>query len=124
LPLQLDHGPIFNSWGVTDRLGYARRFAVVSYPVSGLLCLAGIEHADGWGDGLLHDITSILRQRWLPAAWGMSIGCRVAENAVLPHEVSLTKRSAFADTRLLAVGADAMSTFELLAEAAPDASPM
>jgi hypothetical protein len=60
LPLQLDHGPIFNSWGVTDRLGYARRFAVVSYPVSGLL----------------------------------------------------------------AVGADAMSTFELLAEAAPDASPM
>jgi hypothetical protein len=86
-----------------------------------LLCLAEIDFADGWGESLLHDITSILHQKWLPAVWGMSVGAYLTEDAVLPYEVSLTRRPAFDDARVLAVGADALATWELLTEA-PNAS--
>ncbi len=120
IPLLVDHGPLINSWGVTPSVGTARWFAPVTYPVRGLLCLAEIDFADGWGVSLLHDITSILHQKWLPAVWGMSVGAYLTEDAVLPHEVSLTRRPAFEDARVLAVGADALSTWELLTEAAPD----
>jgi hypothetical protein len=89
----------------------------VTYPVTGLLCLAELDYADGWGDSLLHDIDSILRQRWLPAAWATSVGAYLTEDAVLPYELSLTRRPAFEDARVLAVGVDALATWELVTEA-------
>jgi len=64
------------------------------------------------------DISSVLSQRWLPAAWGMSIGAYATEDTVVPVEISLTRNPAFADVRVLAVGADALAAFELLSEAA------
>jgi hypothetical protein len=73
VPLLLNHGILINSWGVTPRIGVARKFAHVTYPVQGLLCLGEIEYADGWGDSILADIRSILEQRCLPAAWGFSV---------------------------------------------------
>jgi hypothetical protein len=63
---------------------------------------------------------SILGQRWLPAAWAMSIGALTAEGKVLPTEVSLTSTPGFEDAHVLAVGADALATWKLLTEAAPD----
>jgi hypothetical protein len=79
--------------------------------------LGEIDYADGWGDRILADIDSILRQRWLPAVWGFSIGGLTAEGKVLIEEVSLTCNPAHPDARVLAIGADALSTWELLSEA-------
>jgi hypothetical protein len=98
-------------------VGTARQFAVVTYPAPGLLVLGEIDYADGWGDRILADIDSILRQRWLPAVWGFSIGGLTAEGKVLIEEVSLTRNPAHPDARVLAIGADALSTWELLSEA-------
>jgi hypothetical protein len=122
LPLMINHDLIISSWGVLSHIGTVRRFAAVDYPVPGLLALALVdEDVHGVGDSILHDVQSILSQRWLPAAWGVSIGYRAADNgAVLPHEVSLTKRPAFADARVLGAGEDALNTWELLTEMAPN----
>ena len=46
-----------------------------------------------------------LRQRWLPAAWGMSIGALIKGDAVLPSEVSLKMRPAYSDALVLGVWA-------------------
>jgi hypothetical protein len=119
VPLLVDHGPLINSWGVTPSVGTARWFAPVTYPVTGLVCLAELDYADGWGDSLLHDIDSIRRQRWLPAACGMSIGAFIEDDVVLPIEVSLTRTPAFEDARVFAVGVDAMATWELLTSGCP-----
>jgi hypothetical protein len=103
---------------MTPKLGRAYRFAEVSYPVRGILALAEIDHADGWGDSVLQDIKSILSQRWLPAAWGFSIAVYPAEDMsmVVPFELSLTKRPAFEDARILAVGDEALEVWSLLTE--------
>lgn len=50
---------------------------------------------------------------------GMSIGALIKGDAVLPVEVSLTRTPAFEDAGVLAVGGDALATFELLTKAAP-----
>jgi hypothetical protein len=50
----------------------------------------------------------------------MSIGALTAEGKVLPTEVSLTRTPGFEDAHVLAVGADALATWKLLTEAAPD----
>ena len=69
---------------------------------------------------MLHDIRSILSQRWLPAAWGMSIGTWVTEDAVVPYEVSLTRKPCYGDAVVLGLGADALATWELLTELSPN----
>jgi hypothetical protein len=117
IPLMVDHGGVICSWGVIPHVGMVRRFAVVDYPVRGLLALAEVdEDVHGVGDSILHDVQSILAQLWLPAVWGMSIGAHLAEGMVLPYEVSLTRKPALADARVLAVGADALATWEMLTE--------
>jgi hypothetical protein len=88
--------------------------------VHSLSCLAELEYADGWGDSLLHDIRSVLSQRWLPAAWGMSIGALVKDGAVLPIKVSLTRTPAYEDALLLGIGADALTTWEMLTDISPN----
>jgi hypothetical protein len=94
----------------------AHRFAEVSYPVPGILALAEIDCADGWGDSVLADIKSILSQRWLPAAWAMSIAVYPAEDMAVPFELSLTKRPAFEDAKILGVGDEALEVWSLLTE--------
>jgi hypothetical protein len=71
----------------------------------------------GGATEILADIDAILRKRWLPAVWGFSIGGLTAEGKVLIEEVSLTRNPAHPDARVLAIGADALSTWELLSEA-------
>jgi hypothetical protein len=118
IPLLYDHTPIFSPWGVTPKLGTAYRFAEVSYPVHGILALCEIEAADGWGDSALADIKSILSQRYLPAAWGLSIAVYPAEDMsfVVPFELSLTKRPSFEDCKILGVGCDAIDLWHDLTE--------
>jgi hypothetical protein len=94
--------------GVIMNAGTVRHFAEISTPVPGLFVLAEVDHSEGWGDSLLVDIGSILSQRWLPAAWGMSIGAHLTEDTVLPYEVSVTRNPAFEDALVLGVGADAL----------------
>jgi hypothetical protein len=122
VPLRIDHGPLIDGRGMIDNLGTVRRFAAVTEPVAGLLCVAEIDHAGGYGDSILRDINSILRQLWMPAGWGMSLGAWVTEDidAAMPYEVSVTRHPAFEDALVLAVGADALNVWELLTETAPD----
>jgi hypothetical protein len=114
IPLLLDHGPIVHTWGITDRLGMVRGFFPIVSPVRGLLTMAEVDYAGGAGDSVLTDIRSILSQRWLPAAWGMSVGAWVEEGTVVPYEVSLTRKPAFESARVLAAGPQALDTWELL----------
>jgi hypothetical protein len=116
VPLLYDHG-LADGWGLTPPLGVARLFEPVSYPIPGLLVLAEVQWADGFGDAILRDIRSVLSQTWLPAAWSFSIGARICEDGQLwLEEVSLTRKPAFADARILACGPDAQSTFEFCVE--------
>ena len=83
-----------------------RRFAAVMYPVPGLLCLGEIEHVDGVGDSIVHDIRSILQQ----GGYRRRGACRLVRTSGgqgPPYEVSLTRK---------------LATYELLTEAAPDVS--
>jgi hypothetical protein len=94
-----------------------RRFAVVEYPINGLLCLGEIEDAAGFGDQLLSDIECMLSQEWLPAGWGMSLAYGMVDAVAWPYEVSLTRSPQFADARILGVGPDALRVWDLLTEA-------
>jgi hypothetical protein len=114
--LRVDHGPLINSRGVIMNVGVVRGVAEISNTVNGLLILAEIDHAEGYGDGLLHDIRSILSQTWLPAVWGLSIAAHVTEDTVLPYEISLTKRPAYENAKVLGVGEEALDTWNLLTE--------
>jgi hypothetical protein len=116
IPLRVDHGPLFNSHGVIAHVGMVRRFASVTYPVTGLLILAEVHDAEGYGDQLLHDIEVQLSQTWLPAGWAFSVGALVTDEIVMPHEISVTRSPAYADARILGVGADAMNVWDLLTE--------
>jgi hypothetical protein len=56
VPLRVDHGPLISGRGVIMSVGTVRRFAAVTWPTHGLLVLAEVDHADGFGDELLHDM--------------------------------------------------------------------
>ncbi len=117
VPLRLDHGPVITNHGCIRYIGAARKFRAVEYPTSGLLVLAEIDDIPEVAE-LFADLQAITSQRWLEPAWGMSIGCDVVleEGIARPFEVSLTRNRAFEDAKILAVGEQAMSTWELLTE--------
>lgn len=117
VPLMVNHEPLINSWGITPSIGTARRFAPVEYPVRGLLCLAEVDHADGWGDSILRDVGKALSQEYLPSVWGFSVGVKATEDGQLwLVEVSITRKPAFSDARILACGPDALQTWEFCRE--------
>ena len=117
VPLLFEHEPIIVSSGFIPQIGVARRFEPVSYPVPGLLCLAEIQEANGWGDSILRDIRSVLSQQWLPSAWGFSVGARIGETGeIWIEEVSITRKPAFRDARILACGPDALQTYQFCRE--------
>jgi hypothetical protein len=116
IPLRVDHGPLITGRGVIAHVGVVRRFATVTYPTHGLLIMAEVDHAQGFGDELLADVAAVCSQTWLPHAWGLSLGALVAEHAVLPYEVSVTGSPAFEDAKILGVGEQALSTWTMLTE--------
>jgi hypothetical protein len=116
VPLRVDHGPLITNHGVIRSVGMVRRFATVTWPTHGLLIMAEVDDADGFGDQLLHDITAVTTQTWLPHAWGLSLGALVAEDAAMPFEVSVTRSPAFEDAKILGVGEQAMNTWRMLTE--------
>jgi hypothetical protein len=115
--LRVDHGVLVNSSGVIASVGMVRRFASITYPVPGLLILAEIHKAEGFGDQLLSDLTLMTQQSWLPQTWGLSVGALLAEDgAVWPYEFSICRRPAFSDCKILGVGVEAMNVWDLLTE--------
>jgi hypothetical protein len=118
IPLRVDHGPLVNSHGVIMNVGVARHFTEIKYPTDGLLCLAEVDHAEGYGDSLLADIAAITAQTWLPKCWGLSIAAHVTEDLVLPYEVSVTRSPAYAEALILGVGEDAIESWILLSDMA------
>jgi hypothetical protein len=72
---------------------------VVEYPINGLLCLAEVGDAAGFGDQVFRDIGHMLQQEWLPHGWGMSIAYSTADGIVWPYEVSLTRSPQFWDAK-------------------------
>jgi len=113
VPLRVDHGALVTSWGVINSIGVVRSFAAVTAPVPGLLCLAELSEI-GEGDWLLNDLELMLRQTWLPAGWGMSLGANQLDDVVIPFEVSVTRSPGFEDAVILDVGEDAITTWEPL----------
>lgn len=59
IPLRVDHGPLINSRGVIMNVGVVRGVAEISNTVNGLLILAEIDHAEGYGDSLAEWITEL-----------------------------------------------------------------
>jgi hypothetical protein len=117
VPLMLNHGPVFNSRGVMDSIGTVERFAAVQYPIPGLLILAEVGDAAGFGDSILRDIAKSLSFEYFDPTWSFSVGALWdGEDQVILREISLTKSPAYVDARLLAVGKEALETFELLTE--------
>jgi hypothetical protein len=117
IPLRVDHGPLLNSRGVIANVGIVRRFASVTYPRPGLLILAEVSSAEGFGDQLLADLTLMTQQSWLPPSWSLSVGALVYDESVaIPHEISIVNRPAYSDARILSAGEDAIETWSLLTE--------
>ena len=117
IPLRVDHGPLLNSRGVIANVGVVRRFASVTYPAPGLLILAEVSPAEGYGDQLLADLTLMCRQTWLPPSWSLSIGALVYDESIaVPIETSIVNRPAYEDARIFAVGREAQATWDLLTE--------
>jgi hypothetical protein len=116
IPLRVDHGSLITNRGAIRYIGTARYFATVESPAPGLLCVAELDHDDfGFGEQVIADLVAMTSQRWLPPNWAMSIGARYTEDLIMPYEVSITQSPAFEDARILAVGPEALSTWELLA---------
>jgi hypothetical protein len=69
VPLRVDHGPLITGRGVIMSVGMLHQFATVTWPTHGLLILAEVDDANGFGDELLHDIAAVKTQTWLPHAW-------------------------------------------------------
>ena len=107
--------------GVIATIGTARRFAPIEYPVNGLLVLAEIDHAEGYGDSVLSELRSSLGIWAGRTVWGLSVGVHLVDGLVIPYEISITSRPAFPDAKVLAVGQEAVDTFELLTEHRPAA---
>src|SRR3954451_468105 len=93
-------------------VGVVRRFASVTLPVPGLLILAEVHSAEGYGDQLLSDLTLMCQQVWLPPSWSLSVGALVTEDMVVPHEISIVNRPAFPDARIFGVREEAMSVWD------------
>jgi hypothetical protein len=103
-----------------ESVGTVRRFAAVGEGTTpaGLLCLAELDPGDP-GDALLWDLQRGLDPRSGARPWGLSVGGYGVEyggaiEQVLPREISLTTDPAWPDALVLAVGADALRTWELL----------
>jgi hypothetical protein len=116
LPVLWNHGPLISSRGVIATIGTARRFAPIEYPVNGLLCLAEIDDAEGNGDSVLSELRSSLGIWAGRTVWGLSVGVHLVDDLVIPYEVSITCRPAWPDAKVLAVGQEAIETFDLLTE--------
>lgn len=119
VPLRVDHGGLVTRRGVLLDIGAVRRFACVTTPADGLLCLAQVAEGD-IGDNILHEINDGLRSTWGPGcSWGMSVAAgKHAEDSTSwwVTEVSLTHEPAIEGARILAAGAEALRTWELLIE--------
>jgi hypothetical protein len=100
IPLRIEHGPLITNSGVIRYLGTVRRFAVVEYPVPGLLVLAEMDDIPELED-LLADLVAITTQRWLDPAWGMSLAAHVLaeDGTAKPFEVSSASRRPFQTPR-------------------------
>jgi len=105
--LRVDHGPLITNRGMIMSVGMVRQFATVTWPTHGLLIMAEVDDAGGFGDELLRDIAAVTTQTWLPHGWGLSVAA---------HEVSVTRSPAFEDAKILGVGEQAMSTWRMLTE--------
>jgi hypothetical protein len=116
IPLRVDHGPLITSRGVIMSVGTVRQFATITYPTHGLLILAEVDDAAGFGDELLADLAAVTSQTWLPHCWGLSIAAHATEDAALPYEVSVTRSPALEDSKILGVGGRAISTWQMLTE--------
>jgi hypothetical protein len=117
IPLRLNHEPIISSWGLTDSIGTVERFVAVDYPTPGLLILAEIGEANGFGDGIIRDIKKSLSFEYFDPTWSFSVGALWdGEDQVIIREISLTKSPAYVDARLLAVGEEAVDPFGMLTE--------
>ena len=81
----------------------------------GRLATLGEFAEGGWSDAPLEDVRSHLeRETWLPP-WRFSLGAQhLPGECVLPHELSLTMRPAFADALVLGVGEAARRRWSLL----------
>jgi hypothetical protein len=115
-PLWIDHMPPF---GLIDRLGVIRHYARVSYPVQGVLGLGEIEtDSRGIGDSILHDLRLALSQRYFGSSYAFSVSALVdpKSDQVVPTEISITLDPACHDAKVLAVGSEALDTWELLTE--------
>ena len=99
VPLRVDHGPLITSRGVIAKVGMVRQFAAVTYPTHGLLILAEVDDAAGFGDELLADLAAVTSQTWPPHCWGLSIAAHATEDAALPYEVSVTRSPALEDSK-------------------------
>ena len=121
VPLLIDHGPIVASHGFIDNVGEIYRFAYVTYPLDAMLILGEIDYARGFGDSILSDLRANLNQLYLPPTWGFSVGgWRDPDTGeVVLSEVSLTRRPAYSDARVLGVGPEAVELFAMLTEKRP-----
>jgi hypothetical protein len=120
VPLRVDHGPIIASWGFVDSLGTVERFASVEYPVPGLLILAEIGDADGFGDSILRDIARSLSFEFFAPVWSFSVGALWdGQDQVILREISLTRTPGFSDAKVLGVGPAAVEMFAMLTEKKP-----
>jgi hypothetical protein len=119
VPLRLNHGPLISHSGVIAYIGKAVRFAHVTYPVPGLLCLAVLDKDSfGYNDELLADLANLGDLIRLPSCWGLSIGGLVSEDQsiVWPHEISIVHQPAYEDARIFAVGPTALDYWQTLTE--------
>jgi hypothetical protein len=95
LPLRVDHGPIIDSRGCIMNVGVVRYFEEIKYPTHGILALAEVDHAEGYGDQLLSDIAAITSQVWLDRCWGLSLAAHYTDEIAVPYECSVTRSPAF-----------------------------
>jgi hypothetical protein len=77
--------------------------------------LAEIGEADVFGDHLLADLAGLNAYTYLPDCWGLSVGAHVAEDMVMPYEISIVHAPAFED-EVLGVGREAIKVWQLLTE--------
>jgi hypothetical protein len=116
VPLRYDHDRIFALSGLAYDLGTIERFAAVTHPAPGLLVLGQIAE-NGYGDSALRDIQKSLSYQFFSPDWGLSIaGLWDGEGQAIIQEISLTRRPAYTDARVLGIGAEAVETWNMLTE--------
>ena len=118
VPLRLEHGPLITHHGAIRYVGVVRQLASIAYPVAGLLILAEVDDADGFGDKLLADLASLGGHSYLPSCWHLSVAAHVGEEDgeqfAWPFEISIVHTPAIEDTKILAVGSHAIDVWRLL----------